>query len=84
MNALFICSSVTFSVNSSDKSIREPSGTGTLRAPPLNLPSNSGNTLPIAVAAPVEVGIIFIAQALPLLSLIPFLCVTSNVTWSFV
>ena len=80
MNALFISSSVTFSVSSNDKSISDPSGTGTLRAPPLNLPSNSGNTLPIAVAAPVDVGIIFIAHALPLLSFIPFLCVTANVT----
>ena len=79
-----ISSSVTFSVSSKDKSIREPSGTGTLRAPPLSFPSKLGRTFPIAVAAPVLVGTILRAHALPLLSLIPFLWATSKVTWSLV
>ena len=59
--------------NSEVKSTKEPSLTGTLIAPPLSLPESSGITLPIAVAAPVELGTIFIAQALPRLAAIPFL-----------
>ena len=43
-----------------------------------------GITFPIALAAPVEAGIMFIAQARPLRALIPFLWGISNVAWSFV
>lgn len=38
-------------------------GVGTRMAPPSNLPFNSGRTRPMALAAPVEVGIIDMAQA---------------------
>ena len=41
-----------------------PSGTGTLCALPISLPSSSGITKPIALAAPVELGTILIAAAL--------------------
>ena len=48
------------------KSTIETLGVGTLTATPSSLPFNSGNTKPKALAAPVEVGIIDIAQALAL------------------
>ena len=83
-NALFISSAVALLNNSSVKSTTEPSGVGTLRALPSSLPFNSGITAPIALAAPVEDGIILAAPALPRLAFIPFLWATSNITWSFV
>ncbi len=59
----------------------DPVGTGTLCADPINSPFNSGITNPIAFAAPVQVGTIFIAPALALLKS-PFLCGPSNSIWS--
>ena len=41
----------------------EPLGTGTRRAKPLSLPFISGMTLPTALAAPVVVGMMFMAAA---------------------
>ena len=49
--------------NTTVNSVKEPVATGTRCAPPSNLPSISGITLPIALAAPVELGIIFSAAA---------------------
>ena len=49
------------------KSVIEPLGTGILKALPSILPSNSGNIFIRAFAAPVVVGIIELAAALPLL-----------------
>ena len=43
------------------KSTSEPSGTGTRIAMPSNLPSSSGITCPIALAAPVDVGTMLVA-----------------------
>ena len=59
INRLFISSTVVLPSISNTKSINEPSATGTLYAPPISFPSNSGITFPIALAAPVDVGIIF-------------------------
>ena len=69
---------VVFST-SRTRSISEPSDTGTLIADPKIRPDKLGSTLPMADAAPVYVGTMFIAQALPRRSNIPFLCVISNV-----
>lgn len=82
--ALFISSLVAFFSSSRTRSTRDPSDTGTRRALPFSFPSRDGITRPIAEAAPVLVGTIFIAQALPRRSLMPFLWDTSRVTWSFV
>jgi hypothetical protein len=41
------------------KSTTETSATGTLKAIPVNLPFNSGMTLPTALAAPVDEGMIY-------------------------
>ena len=62
-----------YNFNSNVTSINEPSLTGTLNDIPSILPSNEGITLPIADAAPVEVGTIFWAHALPRLPYNPFL-----------
>jgi hypothetical protein len=80
LNVLLISSTVVFFFSSNTRSITEPVGTGTLIAPPCNLPSRLGITFPMALAAPVDVGIIFAAAALPLLDLIPLGCVTSKIT----
>ena len=82
--AAFTSSAVTFLFNSRTKSTTEPVATGTRIATPSSLPSRFGQTLPIAEAAPVEVGTILAAQARPRRALIPFLWATSSVTWSFV
>ena len=49
--------------NTTVTSVNEPVATGTRCAPPSNLPSISGITLPIALAAPVELGTMFCAAA---------------------
>ena len=41
------------------KSTTETSEVGTRKAIPVNLPFNTGNTLPTALAAPVEEGMMF-------------------------
>ena len=41
------------------RSTTETSGVGTRKAIPVNLPFNSGMTLPTALAAPVEAGMMF-------------------------
>ena len=61
--AALICSTVTSLANSTVKSVAEPVGTGTRIAKPSNFPFNSGITSEIALAAPVEVGIIDSAAA---------------------
>ena len=43
-------------------SVREPSGVGTRKEPPLSLPFNSGITSPMALAAPVELGTMLIRR----------------------
>ena len=45
------------------KSVTEPVGVGTRIAMPFSLPLSSGSTMPTALAAPVEVGIMFTAPA---------------------
>ena len=67
LTALFTSSIETDFSSSTTKSTTLPSGTGTLIAIPSNLPFNSGKTIPTALAAPVEVGIIFWVALLPLL-----------------
>ena len=62
--AAFISSTVASFSSSKVTSTREPVGTGTLRAKPVKIPSTSGITFPTALAAPVEVGIIFSAPIL--------------------
>jgi hypothetical protein len=47
------------------RSTTETTGTGTRREKPVRRPSSSGNTLPIALAAPVECGMIDMAAARP-------------------
>jgi hypothetical protein len=47
------------------KSEIEPTGIGTRKATPSNLPSNSGNTFVVAIAAPVDVGTILLALHVP-------------------
>jgi hypothetical protein len=64
------------------KSTKDPSFTGTLIAPPCNFPFNSGITRCNAFAAPVLVGIMFVALALPLLK--SFSLTKSRVVWSLV
>ena len=63
------------------KSATDTDAVGTLNAMPCTLPFNSGITLPTAFAAPVVVGIIFIAAALALRG---SLCLLSKICWSFV
>ena len=46
-----------------NRSTTEPSGTGTLAAIPCRRPASSGSTTPTALAAPVEVGMMFSAAA---------------------
>merc|ERR1719192_105928 len=47
------------------KSTTDTSGVGTRKAMPVNLPFNSGITLPTALAAPVEEGMMFWAAPRP-------------------
>ena len=82
--ASFTSAAVTFFSNSTTKSTTEPVMTGTRNAIPSNLPFNCGNTKPTAFAAPVDVGTVLAAAALPLLALIPFGWGMSRVAWSFV
>ncbi|SHX28876.1 Uncharacterised protein [Mycobacteroides abscessus subsp. abscessus] len=49
--------------NSAVRSVTDPVGTGTRNAYPSSLPLSSGNTNPMALAAPVEVGTMLIAAA---------------------
>ena len=65
--ALLICSTVGVFASSTTKSITEPVIVGTRTAKPCNLPFSLGNTKPIALAAPVEVGTILTAAARALL-----------------
>ena len=44
----------------------ETSRVGTRRATPVSLPFSSGSTLPTALAAPVEVGMMLAAKARPM------------------
>ena len=62
--ALLISSFVTSLPKRTVKSVIDPVGVGTRTASPVILPSNCGNTLPTALAAPVVVGIILKAAAL--------------------
>ena len=55
---LFTSSMVVFFSTSTVRSTRETVGVGMRMARPLSLPFNSGMTRPMALAAPVEVGII--------------------------
>ena len=59
LTASLICSYLTGVFRRHVKSTTETSGTGTLNAIPVNLPFNSGMTLPTAFAAPVDAGIMF-------------------------
>ena len=65
--ALLIDSLDIFLLVTNLKSINETFGVGTLIAVPSNLPLRLGNTKLIALAAPVEVGIIASPDALALL-----------------
>ena len=67
LNAAFNVSIDTSLFKFRVKSTHEPSTTGTLKATPSSLPSNDGITFPTADAAPVDVGIILLTAALPLL-----------------
>lgn len=52
-------------------STTDTSGTGTLTAIPVSLPFSSGMTFPIALAAPVDAGMMFWKAALPSLQSFP-------------
>ena len=62
-----ISSTVTERLVTKVKSDIDPTGIGTLKATPSNLPANSGNALVVAIAAPVDVGTILAAPARPIL-----------------
>ena len=79
--AALTSSIVTFFASSQVRSTIEPSGVGTRTANPSSLPSNSGITNPIALAAPVLVGIIDIAAARARRR---SLCGPSRIIWSLV
>ena len=79
--ALLIFSILTFFFTNATKSVTEPLATGTRIAMPSSFPLSSGITSPMALAAPVVVGIIFMAAALALLK---SLCIKSATFWSFV
>ena len=53
------------------RSTTDTSGVGTLKAIPVNLPFSSGMTLPTALAAPVEAGMMFWAAPRPSLQALP-------------
>ena len=65
--------------DSNVRSTTETFGVGTLIATPSSLPSSSGITNPTARAAPVDVGIIFIAADLERYK---SECIVSRVGWS--
>lgn len=65
LNSLLICSTVGSEDNSAVRSTNEPTGVGTLTARPFILPRSSGMTSTTDCAAPVDVGTMFIAAALP-------------------
>ncbi|CAB5017975.1 unannotated protein [freshwater metagenome] len=62
--AALISLALTSLVSSTVKSVTEPVGTGTRRAYPSSFPLSSGRTKLIAFAAPVDVGIMFVAAPL--------------------
>ena len=62
--AAFTSSTLVPFSTSTTKSTNETVGVGTRTESPFSLPSSSGITMPIAFAAPVEVGIIDTAAAL--------------------
>lgn len=64
--ALILSASAGFFITAT-RSTREPTETGTRTAKPLTFPVSSGRTAATASAAPVEVGIMLSAPALPLL-----------------
>ena len=57
--------------NFTTKSTTETLTTGTLNAIPVSFPFNSGITNPTALAAPVELGMMLMAVALPALQSLP-------------
>ena len=61
--AALISAAVTSRASSTVRSVAEPVGTGTRSAYPSNLPFKFGSTRLIALAAPVEVGMIESAPA---------------------
>ena len=65
--ASFILSAVTSLLGTNVRSIKETLGVGTLIAVPSSFPYKLGNTKLIALAAPVEVGIMASPDALALL-----------------
>ena len=66
-NASLMSSMVASCCNTQVRSVNDPSGVGTRTDIPSSFPSSSGMTMVTAFAAPVVVGIIFKAAALPLL-----------------
>src|SRR3989338_3913697 len=62
-NARLISSAVAFFASSTERSTTDTSGVGTRMAYPFNFPSRSGITFPMALAAPVELGMIDCAAA---------------------
>ena len=69
------------------RSVIEPTGTGTRIEVPLSLPSSSGNTRPIAFAAPVLAGMMESAAArMRRMSALPerLVCAMSWRAWSLV
>ncbi len=81
MKAAFTSSTVVSFFTVATKSVIEPSGVGTLNETPSSFPFSSGKIFPIALAAPVVVGIIETAADLALLK---SLCGRSSNLWSFV
>lgn len=79
--AAFTSSAVAGFSSTTVRSTTETSGVGTRSANPLSLPLSSGMTSAIAFAAPVLVGMMESAAALPRER---FLCGKSSVFWSFV
>ncbi len=63
--AALISSALVSFLSSTDRSTSETTGVGTRIAMPSSLPSRSGITRLIALAAPVEVGMMFSAAARP-------------------
>ena len=79
--AALISAAVASFASSTVRSVADPVGTGTRIAYPSSLPLSSGITSEIAFAAPVEVGIMFVAAARDRRR---SLCGKSRITWSFV
>ena len=76
-----ITAAVASLASSTVRSVAEPVGTGTRIAKPSSLPLSCGRTSEIAFAAPVELGMIFVAAARARRR---SLCGKSRITWSFV